>query len=108
MLPATRHPPPAAAKPGVRKIQYRDLPDGGEIACRTDEPRLATALHEWFDAQLSDDRQDAMAGHDPASAHHAPGALTAELAARTGLMAAQTDGPSSTDVAASGYFVRQH
>ncbi|MCC8392799.1 aspartate carbamoyltransferase [Paraburkholderia sp. MMS20-SJTR3] len=58
------------AKPGELEIRYRDLPNGGEIEYRTHEPRLVTALHEWFDAQLSDHGHDAMAGHDPGMMHH--------------------------------------
>ncbi|VVD92955.1 membrane associated protein [Pandoraea communis] len=60
------------AKPGELKIDYRDLPDGGEIVFRTEAPRLITALHEWFDAQLSDHGRDAVAGHDPGMMHHHP------------------------------------
>jgi hypothetical protein len=48
------------------------LPDGGEIADHTDEPRLVAALHVWFDAQLSDHGHDVMAGHDPGMMHHRP------------------------------------
>ncbi len=59
-----------AAKPGELKITHRDLPNGGEIAYRTDQPRLVTALHQWFDAQLSDRGRDAMAGHGPDTGHH--------------------------------------
>lgn len=58
------------AQPGELKIHYRDLPDGAEIVYRSDEPRLVAALHEWFDAQLSDHGHDAMAGHAPGMTHH--------------------------------------
>ncbi|WP_028232795.1 hypothetical protein [Paraburkholderia mimosarum] len=58
------------AKPGELTITYRDLPNGGEIAYRTDQPRLVTALHQWFDAQLSDHGHDAMAGHGAEMRHH--------------------------------------
>jgi hypothetical protein len=60
------------AKPGELTIDYHDLPDGGEIVYHADEPRLVTALHEWFDAQLSDHGHDAMAGHEPGMMHHHP------------------------------------
>jgi hypothetical protein len=67
------------AKPGELKIHYRDLSDGGEIVYHTEEPRLVTALHEWFDAQLSDHVHDAMAGHDAGMMHYHPmGTSTAE------------------------------
>ncbi|CAN0625949.1 protein of unknown function [Burkholderia multivorans] len=67
------------AQPGELKIRYRDLPNGGEIAYRTDKPCLVTALHQWFDAQLTDHGHDAMAGHDPGMMHHRQsGSRTAE------------------------------
>ncbi|WP_233810054.1 aspartate carbamoyltransferase [Paraburkholderia sp. HP33-1] len=58
------------AQPGELKIRYGDLPNGGEIVYRSDEPRLVAALHDWFDAQLSDHGHDAMAGHDPGMMNH--------------------------------------
>ncbi|MCA8052348.1 MULTISPECIES: aspartate carbamoyltransferase [Burkholderia cepacia complex] len=62
------------AKPGELTITYRDLHNGGEIAYRTDQPRLVTALHQWFDAQLADHGHDAMAGHGADTRpHHAAG-----------------------------------
>lgn len=67
-----------AAKPGELTITYRDLPNGGEIAYRTDQPRLVTALHQWFDAQLSDHGHDAMAGHSPGTMHHHAAGTTPE------------------------------
>ncbi|MFX1766637.1 aspartate carbamoyltransferase [Paraburkholderia sp. A1RI-2L] len=59
-----------AAKPGELTITYRDLPKGGEIAYRSAQPALVIALHQWFDAQLSDHGHDAMAGHSPDMMHH--------------------------------------
>lgn len=35
-------------------VSYRDLPDGAEIAYRTDDPQLAAAVRTWFAAQLRD------------------------------------------------------
>jgi hypothetical protein len=35
-------------------VSYRDLPDGARIDYRTDARSLVAAIHEWFDAQLSD------------------------------------------------------
>lgn len=64
--------PAVAARQTASVLGFRDLPDGGEIVYRTDEPRFVAALHEWFDAQLSDHGQDAMAGHDPGIMHHHP------------------------------------
>lgn len=64
-----------AAKPGELSITYRDLPNGGEIAYRTDQPRLVAALHQWFDAQLSDHGHDATAGHGANGMHHDSGSM---------------------------------
>lgn len=61
-----------AARPGELMIRYRDLPSGGEIAYRTANPQLVAALHQWFDAQLSDHGHDAMAGHHPRLMHPHP------------------------------------
>ena len=67
------------ARPGALKIEYRDLPEGGEIVYHSNDARLAAALHEWFDAQLSDHGHDAMVGHDPGMMHHhSAGASTVE------------------------------
>jgi len=51
------------AKPGQLKIEYKELPDGGQIAYSTDNPELIHALHQWFDAQLADHAAYAMPGH---------------------------------------------
>lgn len=59
-----------AAKPGAIAISYRDVPGGAQLTYRTGDGDLVAALHEWFDAQLSDHGPDAMAGH----AHHHGGA----------------------------------
>src|SRR5664280_1181803 len=52
-----------AAKPGQVAIEYKDLEGGAELTYRTTDAKLVLALHEWFDAQLSDHGADAMAGH---------------------------------------------
>jgi hypothetical protein len=52
-----------AAKPGQIAIDYKDVPSGAELTYRTRDARLVSALHAWFDAQLSDHGADAMAGH---------------------------------------------
>jgi len=33
---------------------YRDRPGGGEITYRSSDPAVVAALHDWFEAQLSD------------------------------------------------------
>lgn len=56
-----------AAKPGRISIAYRDVHGGGELIYRSGNPKLVSALHAWFDAQISDHGADAMDGH---AAHH--------------------------------------
>jgi hypothetical protein len=53
-----------AAKPGQIRILYADIANGGQIEYFAKRPELITAIHAWFDAQLSDHGADAMAGHD--------------------------------------------
>lgn len=55
-----------AAKPGQIAITYKDVEGGAELAFKTSDPALIAALHQWFDAQLSDHGKDAMEG----DAHH--------------------------------------
>lgn len=54
----------AAAKPGELAIEYRDVRGGAQLAYRSGSPALVSAVHAWFDAQLSDHGHDAMAGHE--------------------------------------------
>jgi hypothetical protein len=56
-----------AAVPGELHVRYRDLPTGAEIQYSSRDPKLVSALHEWFDAQVADHGTDAMAGHDHGS-----------------------------------------
>jgi hypothetical protein len=51
------------AKPGQIVIAYRDVKGGAELTYKTPETSLVAALHQWFDAQLSDHGTDAMEGH---------------------------------------------
>lgn len=60
-----------SSKPGQLSIEYKDLKAGAELAYRTADPKMVAALHQWFDAQLSDHGADAMAGHR----HHDHGAM---------------------------------
>jgi hypothetical protein len=53
-----------AAKPGEIRILYSNVANGGQIEYFAQRPDLIAAIHEWFDAQLSDHGADAMAGHD--------------------------------------------
>lgn len=55
-----------SARPGQVSIDYREVRGGGELVFRSPDPAVVAALHEWFDAQLSDHGSDAMEGHS----HH--------------------------------------
>jgi hypothetical protein len=52
-----------AARPGQVTVHYREVPGGAELAYRSADAALVSALHAWFDAQLSDHGPDATAGH---------------------------------------------
>ncbi|MFC5500161.1 aspartate carbamoyltransferase [Caenimonas terrae] len=52
-----------AAGPGQIAVDYREVAAGAELRYRTSDPKLVMALHQWFEAQLSDHGADAMAGH---------------------------------------------
>ncbi|MCG6988412.1 MAG: hypothetical protein LJF06_09565 [Gemmatimonadetes bacterium] len=41
------------------RIEYTALPNGGRITYSTSDPKLITAVHRWFGAQLSDHGTDA-------------------------------------------------
>jgi hypothetical protein len=58
-----------SAQPGEIKIQYQKLKTGAELIYTTKNPKLIAALHAWFDAQLADHGNDAMAGHDHSMMH---------------------------------------
>lgn len=36
------------------EVSYEELPDGARISLESGDPELVEAVHEWFDAQLSD------------------------------------------------------
>jgi hypothetical protein len=57
------------ARPGEIAIRYRNVDGGAELSYRTANAALVSALHAWFDAQVSDHGADAMAGHG----HHQGG-----------------------------------
>ncbi|MEV1063657.1 aspartate carbamoyltransferase [Streptomyces sp. NPDC050263] len=61
------------------EVRYRERSDGATLTYTTDEPALVDALHDWFEAQLSDHGDHAETGHRPTS--RAPGqAVTAHTA----------------------------
>jgi hypothetical protein len=57
------------AKPGEIKVKYKELHNGGEIDYSTDYPALIEAIHQWFDAQLSDHARHAIPGHTSHPTH---------------------------------------
>ncbi len=57
------------AAPGQLAIAYGEVKGGAVLTYRSADPTLVAALHQWFDAQLSDHGADAMAGHQ----HHPGG-----------------------------------
>ena len=58
------------AKTGQIKIEYKELPDGAEITYSTHIEKLKLAIHQWFDAQLSDHARHAVPDHPHDSSHH--------------------------------------
>ena len=61
-----------AATPGAVKIAYRDVDGGAELAYSTKDSQLGSALHQWFDAQLSDHGTDAVPGDVHMHHGHSP------------------------------------
>lgn len=51
------------AKIGQMSIVYKELPNGAEITYSSELPMLINALHQFFDAQLSDHARHAVSGH---------------------------------------------
>ena len=51
------------ARPGEINIIYTELPDGAQIIYSSDKPALILAIHQWFEAQLSDHARHAMPNH---------------------------------------------
>ena len=52
-----------AAKSGQILITYEDIKGGGKLTYRSDDTKLVSSLHAWFDAQISDHGADATDGH---------------------------------------------
>jgi len=55
------------AKPYDIKFDYKALPKGAQIHYSTEDTKFAQALHEWFDAQMSDHDSHEISEH---SQHH--------------------------------------
>ncbi|MGC3000141.1 aspartate carbamoyltransferase [Streptomyces sp. G35A] len=45
------------------EVHYRKRPDGATLTYETEEPALVDALHDWFEAQLSDHGDHGESGH---------------------------------------------
>ncbi|MDQ7089493.1 MAG: aspartate carbamoyltransferase [Methylococcales bacterium] len=57
------------AKLNQLNITYKELPNGAKITYLTDEISLITAIHQWFEAQLSDHSRHAVSGHSNHKMH---------------------------------------
>jgi hypothetical protein len=57
------------AKPGTIDIVYTELENGGQIVYSTKDPQLVQAIHQWFEAQLSDHSRHAV-DHSMHHQHH--------------------------------------
>ena len=57
------------AKPNQIEIVYKELPNGAEINYSSDIPELIKAIHQLFDAQLSDHARHAVSGHSNHQMH---------------------------------------
>jgi len=56
-----------SAEKGTLSIVYKELPDGGQIDYTSEKADLIAAIHQFFDAQLSDHARHAVSGH---AGHH--------------------------------------
>jgi hypothetical protein len=56
-----------SAEKNTLSITYKELPDGAQIDYTSEKADLVTAIHQFFDAQLSDHARHAVSGH---SQHH--------------------------------------
>lgn len=57
------------ASPEQLMIDYSELSDGAQINYSAQLPRFISAIHDWFDAQLSDHARHAVSGHTHDSMH---------------------------------------
>ena len=55
------------ANPEQLKIEYQKIPQGAQITYTAKNPELITAIHQWFNAQLTDHARHAVSGH---AMHH--------------------------------------
>ena len=52
------------AEKGTLNIIYKDLPDGAQLDYFSEKADLVTAIHQFFEAQLSDHARHAVSGHE--------------------------------------------
>ena len=52
-----------SAEKGALSIIYKELPDGAQINYTSKKPDLIAAIHQFFEAQLSDHARHAVSGH---------------------------------------------
>lgn len=51
------------------KADYKELPNGAQITYFSDDKKVIAAIHQWFDAQLSDHARHAIPGHEEHEGH---------------------------------------
>lgn len=51
------------AGPDELHLEYKDLPAGARVSYSSPSPKIREAIHQWFDAQLSDHARHAVPGH---------------------------------------------
>ncbi|MEI6708184.1 MAG: hypothetical protein WCK96_13745 [Methylococcales bacterium] len=56
-------------KPEQISIEYKELPNGAEINYASKDVKVIEAIHQWFDAQLSDHARHAVEGHSGHQMH---------------------------------------
>lgn len=56
--------------PDQMKADYKELPNGAEINYTSDDQNVINAIHQWFDAQLSDHARHAISGQTNHQMHH--------------------------------------
>lgn len=60
------------ARPGQVAIAYQEVKGGAQLEYKTADAAFVAALHQWFDAQLSDHGSDARQGHMHHHVHAPP------------------------------------
>lgn len=58
-----------SARPEEINIEYTALDDGAQITYKSDKPDIIQAIHQWFDAQMSDHSRHAMPHHPKHKMH---------------------------------------